>query len=170
MSTEKHHCMAVFKSDHFGSADLEEYIEQGNAPIFKILQVKQEYGIKVAGKKGDHNVAYFENHKKPWVLNSTNTKQLRKFQNGEPFVEDWKPMLVELYVDENVKAVTGGTTQGVRIRPMQPVQTQQPKPEFKEINFEPAFKANATIEMITAGYTLTPEMQKKYEEYVAEKS
>lgn len=166
MATEKHHCMAVFKSDHFGAADLEEYIEEGNLPIFKITHVRQEYGIKVAGKKGDHNVAYFENHKKPWVVNSTNTKQLRKFQGGAPMVEDWQPMLVELYVDDNVKAVSGGITQGVRIRPVQPVQIQKPKPFFAEVNFEPAKVANATMEMILAAYQITPEMEAKWLEYV----
>jgi len=162
MSTEKHHYRNVFKSDHLGSADLEDFIEQKKALVFTIKEVKQEFGAKVAGKKGDFNIAYFVEPIKPLVLNATNSKQIKAFAGGSPFVENWKNITIELYIDENVKSVAGGTTQGVRIRPVQPIVS---KPEFKEVNFEPAKKANATIEMIKLGYSITPEMEKMYLEY-----
>jgi hypothetical protein len=165
METEKHHYRNVFKSDHLGSADLEDFIEQKKPLVFTIKEVKQEFGAKVAGKKGDFNIAYFVEPIKPLVLNATNSKQIKAFAGGTPFVENWKNITIELYIDENVKAVTGGTTQGVRIRPIQPIKTA--KPEFTEKNFEPAKKANATIEMIEAGYTLTEEMKSKYLEYAS---
>ena len=48
----KTHYRNVFKSDHLGSADLEDLIEQGVQLCFTIKEVRQEKGAKVAGKKG----------------------------------------------------------------------------------------------------------------------
>lgn len=166
MSTEKkHHYRNVFKSDHLGSADLEDFIEQKKPLTFTIKEVRQELGIKVAGKKGDFNIAYFVEPIKPLVLNVTNSKQIKTFAGGDPFVENWKNIPIELYIDENVKSVAGGITQGVRIRPIQPKVAT--KPEFKEINFEPAKNAGATIERIKSAYEISPEMEAKYLAYVA---
>lgn len=163
----KHHYRAVFKSDHLGSADLEDYIEQGRKLVFVIKEVRQEMGAKVAGKKGNFNIAYFTDPSvKPLVLNVTNSKQIKTFAGGNPFVETWQNIPVELYVDENVKAVTGGTTQGVRIKPVQPIIGEKPKPPFVEANFENAKKASATVQQIRERYELSPEMEQKYLAYV----
>jgi len=164
METKKHHFRNVFKSDHLGSADLEEFTEQGKQLVFTIKHVKQEFGAKVAGKKGDFNIAYFVEPIKPLVLNATNSKQIRQFA-GSPMVEDWNNITIELYIDENVKAVAGGITQGVRIRPIQPKLTQQPKPMFSENNFENAKKVNPTREQVEQRYTVTDEVWQKYLAY-----
>lgn len=163
METKKHHYRNVFKSDHLGSADLEDLIEQGSNLIFTIKHTKQELGVKVAGKKVDANIAYFVEPIKPMVINATNGKILRQFANS-PMVEDWSNLVVELYIDENVKAVTGGTTQGVRIRPTQP-RLQKVKPKFTEANFEKAKQANATIERIKEVYSVSQEVEQKYLAY-----
>lgn len=160
---EKHHYRNVFKSDHLGSADLEDLIEKGSNLIFTIQYAKQERGVKVAGKKVDANIVYFKEAIKPLVINATNGKILRQFANS-PMVEDWNNIVVELYIDENVKAITGGTTQGVRIRPTQP--KLKVKKDFTEVNFEPAKKANATKEQILAVYNLSDEIWLKYQSYV----
>lgn len=164
MESKKHHYRNVFKSDHLGSADLEDLIEQGSKLIFTIKEVRQEFGAKVAGKKGDFNIVYFKENIKPLVLNATNSAQIKKFAGNDPFVESWKDILIELYIDENVRAVSGGTTQGVRIRPIQPVITKQ-KPAFSELNFEAAKKANATKEQILSRYDLSEEVYNKFLEY-----
>ncbi len=39
---DKTHYRKVFKSDHLGVADLEEYIEEGKSLNFTIKEVKQE--------------------------------------------------------------------------------------------------------------------------------
>lgn len=166
----KHHYRNVFKSDHLGSADLEDFIEQGTKLIFTIREVKQEKQAKVAGKKIDANIAYFVENIKPLVLNATNSKTVKSFAktkdhpNGSPFVEDWKNLVVELYVDENVQ-MKGEKTQGVRIRPVQPVLKKE-KPLFTEANFENAKKANASVEVIKERYTLSPEIERKWIDYV----
>ena len=164
MSTEKkHHYRNVFKSDHLGSADLEDLIEQGSNLIFTISHAKQELGAKVAGKKIDANVVYFKENIKPMVVNATNGKIIKSF-TGSSFVEDWNNVVVELYIDENVRAVSGGTTQGVRIRPIQP--QIKSKEDFTADMFERAKNAGATIEKIKGTYNVTADIEKQYNEYV----
>lgn len=163
METKKHHYRNVFKSDHLGSADLEDLIEQGHNLIFTISHARQELGTKVAGKKMDANVVYFKENIKPMVVNATNGKIIKSF-TGSSFVEDWNNVVVELYIDENVRAVNGGTTQGVRIRPIQPqIKT---KKDFTADMFERAKKAGATIEKIKETMNVTPDIEKQYNDYV----
>lgn len=116
---KKTHYRKVFKSDHLGVADLEEILEDGGKLVFTIKEVKQEYGAKVAGKKIDANIAYFNENIKPLVLNATNSKQVGRFSKSS-FVEDWVNVPVELYAKQDVK-MKGETVGGVRIKPSQPV-------------------------------------------------
>ena len=68
----KTHYRKVFKSDHLGVADLEDLVEAKSNLIFTIKQVKQEIGVRVAGRKGNHNIAYFNENIKPlWLLLSS---------------------------------------------------------------------------------------------------
>lgn len=158
----KTHYRKVFKSDHLGVADLEDFIEEKKSLIFTIKEVKQEINITVAGRKGSHNIAYFNEKVKPLVLNATNSKVVKSFNNGSPFVEDWGNTKVELFVDANVK-MKGEIVGGVRIRPIQP--KAKVKPAFTEANFEKAKEANASIEMIKKAYSITSEVEKAYLEY-----
>lgn len=116
----KTHYRKVFKSDHLGSADLEDFIEEGKELIFTIKEVKQEINVSVAGKKGNHNIAYFVEPIKPLVLNATNSKVVKSFAGGSPFVEDWKGIKVELYIENNIK-FGRDVVSGVRIKPSKPI-------------------------------------------------
>lgn len=168
----KTHYSKVFKSDHLGACDLEEMIEEKKPLIFTIKEVKQYKGeivngkmkgqISVAGKNIDANIAYFVENIKPLVLNATNSKTIKRFANNSPFLEDWKNIIIELYVDENVK-MKGEIVSGVRIRPVQP-KTKQ-KPIFTEDKIAGAKAKNATIEQIEAVYTISEELKKKYNDY-----
>jgi hypothetical protein len=160
----KTHYRKVMKSDHLGIADLEDLIEEGKKLIFTVKEVKQEYGVSVAGKRGDFNIAYFVEKIKPLVLNSTNAKQLKSFSNNSPFVEDWKNVLVELYIDENVK-MKGEIVGGVRIKPIQPKLQPIEKKQFTEANFAKAKEAKATIEQIEKAYSISEEVKVKYLAY-----
>lgn len=159
---EKHHYRKVFKSDHLGIADLEDFLEEKKPLIFTIKQVKQEMNISVAGKKGNFNVAYFVENIKPLVLNATNSKMVKGFAGGSPWVEDWNNIIIELYIDESVK-MKGEVVGGVRIRPIQP--TKKAKPDFTEANFEKAKSAGATIEKIKEIYNVSSEIEEKYKAY-----
>lgn len=111
----KTHYRKVFKSDHLGIADLEDFIEEKKPLTFTIKEVKQEIGVSVAGKKGNFNIAYFVEKIKPLVLNATNSKLVKLIAGGSPFVEDWKNITVALYIDENVK-MKGEIVGGVRLK------------------------------------------------------
>ena len=112
----KTHYRKVFKSDHLGVADLEDLIESGSDLIFTITHVKQEIGVRVAGKKGNYNIAYFQEKIKPLVLNATNSKVMKNFAQGSPFVEEWGNITVGLYIDPSA-SYGGEVVGGVRIDP-----------------------------------------------------
>lgn len=114
----KTHYRKVYKSDHLGVADLEEYQENGSDLIFTITHVKSENGARVAGKKGDFNIAYFKENIKPLVLNATNAKTLHKL-SGSSFVEDWSNINVQLRILNNIK-FGGDLVDGVRISDKKP--------------------------------------------------
>ena len=113
--TTKTHYRKVFKSDHLGVADLEDLQESGSNLIFTIKQVKQEIGARVAGRKGNFNIAYFNESIKPLVLNATNSKTMKGLTKSI-FVEDWSNIMVQLYIDKNA-SFGGEITGGVRISP-----------------------------------------------------
>lgn len=163
----KTHYRKAYKSDYLGIADLEDLKEQNKPFIFTIKEVRNE-DVTVAGnrsKTGSFNIAYFVEKIKPFVLNATNAKIVKSFANNSPFIEDWKNILVELYIDENVK-MKGDVVGGVRIKPLQPKLQPKEKPAFTEVNFEKAKANNATFEQIEKIYTITEEMKVKYMDYV----
>jgi len=160
--SSKTHYRKVHKSDHLGVADLEDLIEEGKRLVFTIKEVVQEMGVKVAGVKGNHNIAYFKEPIKPLVLNVHNSKILKSFNNNSSFIEDWAGTTIELYVDENVK-MKGETVGGVRIKPTQPIIY---KPTFGESNFEKAKAAGATIEQIEEIYSIDQATKEAYLNFV----
>lgn len=115
----KTHYRKVFKSDHLGVADLEDFIEAGSDLIFTIKHVKQEYGVRVAGKVGDHNIAYFVEPIKPMVLNAGNSSIVKKFCGNSSFIEDWCNVQILFYVNNQVK-LGKDIVSGIRIHPDQP--------------------------------------------------
>lgn len=151
------------KSTHLASADLDA-METDNVPlIFTIKEVKYETGVDVSGTKMDGIFCHFIEPIKPLKLNSTNNKILAGFAKKNGLVgkechviENWKGMKIELFVDRNVKMM-GAITDGVRIKPLQPI--EKVKPNFTEANFESAKKANATIEQIKKSYNITKEIE-----------
>jgi len=151
------HYRKVFKSDHLGVADLEEFIEEGKILNFTIKEVKQEEGVVVAGRKGNYNIAYFKEDIKPLVLNATNSKIVKKFAGGTPFAENWKDIFIEVYIDESVK-MKGEIVGGVRVRPIQPVK-EKPVLDENHKSWEAAKKAvkegNATFESLNKNYIIT---------------
>ena len=158
----KTHYRKVHKSDHLGVADLEEYLEEGRSLCFTIKEVKQQLGVSVAGRKGDHNIAYFVENIKPLVLNSTNAKRVKSFCNHSPFVEDWKNVYIELYIDANVR-MKGDVVGGVRIKTRQPSKQEKPKVGLSPKRFAAALAAlksgKTTQKYIETNHTLTEEQK-----------
>lgn len=118
MTNTKTHYRRVFKSDHLSVADLEDFQEERHNLIFTINNVQQLFGAKVAGKKIDANIAYFDEKIKPLVINATNGKAMLNL-TGSKFVEDWSNVKVQLYIDPTAR-LKGETVGGVRISPSKP--------------------------------------------------
>ena len=163
--SNKTHYRKVFKSDHVGVADLEEFLEEGKSLVFTIKEVKQEYNVKVAGRNGDFNIAYFIEDIKPLVLNSINSSRVKSFAKNSPFVEDWTNIVIELYIDSNVK-MKGQVVGGVRIRNKQPSKTKNDsKKPVSPKRFEEALKqikeGNLTKKQVEDVSSLTPDQQER---------
>lgn len=158
------------KSTHLASADIAIMQSEGKSLIFKIKEVRREVQ-KVNGNNTDGEYCYLFGVEKAWKLNTKNKNQIAAFavKNGIPpedkhVIEYWSGLYVELYIDHNVK-FGGEIVDGIRIKPTQP-QINKVLPVFTEDNFEPAKQKNATIEFIKQYYSVTPEMQQKYEQYI----
>lgn len=150
----KTHFRRVYKSDHLGVADLEDFIEQGSNLIFNIERVQQEYDVKVSGKTGNHNILYFKEKVKPLVLNAGNAKALSKLSESS-FVEDWKDLRIQLFIDHSAK-FAGQIVGGVRIRDKAPAE----KPKY---SLTPGCeKWEAAKESVKSGMTIE-EMRKHFE-------
>ncbi len=166
----KTHYRKVFKSDHLGVADLEDLLEEKRRLVFTIKEVKQyiktddgNSGIVVAGRRIGANIAYFTENIKPLVLNATNSKVVKKFNGGSPFVEDWGDTIIELYIDANVK-MKGDIVGGVRISPNQPSKALPdltPSNEGVWFNAITALKEGKGIDVILKRYTVSEKHQKE---------
>lgn len=157
----KTHYRKVFKSDHLGIADLEDFLEEKVTLVFTIREVRQEIGVSVAGKKGNFNIAYFNEPIKPLVLNATNSKVVKNLAGGSPFVEDWKNVVVELFIDPTVK-MKGEVVGGVRIRGgvlQLPFLTKDKKVAWS--NAVAHILNGGSFEDIEKRFTLTPEIKKQ---------
>ncbi|MCK5611018.1 hypothetical protein KAR91_54600 [Candidatus Pacearchaeota archaeon] len=157
----KTHYRKVFKSDHLGIADLEDMIEANSNLVFTIKCVKQEIGVRVAGKKGNHNIAYFHENIKPLVLNATNSKVVSALANSK-FIEDWANVAIQLYIDPTVK-MKGEIVGGVRINPNPPAQKIELLPENQKLwsNAVQAFKRDGNLDKVLARVNISPENQQR---------
>lgn len=159
----KTHYRKVFKSDHLGIADLEDFIEEKVQLVFTIKHVKQEIGVSVAGKKGNFNIAYFVEPIKPLVLNATNSKVVKGLAGGSPFVEHWNNICVELFIDSSVK-MKGEVVGGVRLKAgnkVLPTLTEGTTAWQNAVNH---IKSGGNFDKIKERFTLTKEIESKVKE------
>lgn len=169
--SNKTHYRKVFKSDHLGVADLEDFLEAGQRLVFTIAEVKQEYNVKVAGRTINANIAYFKEGIKPLVVNSTNSKVLKKF-TGSSFVEDWKNLAIELYIDPTAK-LKGEVVGGVRISPNKPqTQKQELTPNMEKAwsNAIAAYKRDGNLNKVLERMAISSENQEAIKEAANEVS
>jgi uncharacterized protein (DUF433 family) len=116
------HWKKPFKSDHLASSDIGD-----KSLVLTIEYVKQEI---CKSQSGDElaNVAYFTDKKfKPMRLNVGNSSIVKKFAGNKIDTDDWKMILVEIYVDPKVR-FGRETVEGLRIKPFQPKTAATPKP------------------------------------------
>ena len=110
-----------------------EDFAQGSEPILTIREVGYGECVLDGGRKEDHDVIFFRETSvpglpqvRPMLVNSTNRKTLLSVY-GDLSASALEGKRVRLYIDPRVRAVGGGTTQGIRIRKLipEPVQTSQ---------------------------------------------
>lgn len=111
---------------YFDSAYMGAYsINPGCEPVVTIAEVLFGKITLDGGRKEEHVVLRFAEKEasglcevKPLVLNATNQKTLeRLYGKGADALIGKR---VQFYIDPAVKAIGGGTTEGVRIRPFTP--------------------------------------------------
>lgn len=134
------------KSTHLASTDLDIMKSEGKKLIFTIKEVRYESGVNVSGTKTDGFFCYFKESIKAMKINNTNLLILSSFAKSKGLdsndiyvVEMYKDLVIELYVDNNVKFM-GELVDGIRIRPVQPV-TTKPVLTKEHKRFEDAKKA-----------------------------
>lgn len=110
----------VGDSPYIGAGDFKE----GEEKTFTIASVNNEL---VQNKDGKEmlGVVHFQEKSKPLILNKTNSKAIQK-ATGSRFIEDWCGKVIQLYVDDNVKAF-GEVVSAVRVRPFKPAVRQIPR-------------------------------------------
>jgi hypothetical protein len=149
--TEKTHYRKAFDSPYLSSADIVE------PTILTVQRVTLE-GDKTKKTKDVFNTAYFVEKElrrgeklKPMILNATNSKAMKRLTNS-PFIDDWKNVLITVYVDPAVR-FGKETMEGLRIRP------ESPKRELKPIADDRLEKA---IEAIRTGTYTAIELESRY--------
>lgn len=142
---------------YFDSAYMGAYsINDGAEPIVTIASVMFGRITLDGGRKEEHVVLQFKEKQvpgmcevKPLVLNATNQKTLEKlYGKGADALADKR---IQFYIDPRVKAVGGGTTEGVRIRSVIPQETAQiPVPPCTDCGKEITPAMNKTAEYMAA--------------------
>ena len=115
-----------FDSPYMGAYSIADGVE----PVVTIAEVMFGKITLDGGRKEDHVVLRFVEKSvpgmsevKPLVLNATNQKTLEKlYGKGADALAGKK---AQFYIDPAVRAVGGGTTEGIRIRPRVPRQVEQ---------------------------------------------
>lgn len=111
---------------YFDSAYTGVYaFDDGAEPILTVARVMQGKVTLDGGRKEEHVILEFSERSvqgmcevKPLILNATNQKTLEKLYGKGADALGGKQ--IQLYVDPAVKAIGGGTTEGIRIRPFKP--------------------------------------------------
>ena len=114
-----------FDSPYMGAYSISDSAE----PIVTIAEVQYGKITLDGGRKEEHIILQFREHNvsgmgevKPLVLNATNQKALEKLygKGADPLIGK----KIQFYIDPAVKAIGGGTTEGVRIRPFKPKEAE----------------------------------------------
>ena len=117
----------------------------GSEPILTIREIGFGECVLDGGRREDHDVIFFKEASvpglpqvRPMLVNSTNRKTLLAVY-GDLSADVLTGKRIRLYVDPRVKAVGGGTTQGIRIRKLvpEPVQPSQQTVRSNPVQPEP---------------------------------
>lgn len=156
----KTHYRKAFNSPYIASADIVEPM------TFTISHVNLEQHHAQKKKDEWFNTAYFKETEirpgekmKPMILNATNSKMMAQI-TGASFIDDWRDVRVELYVDPNVRQIGGGTGDGVRLRPAPQRPSIVPGTPLWD-GAKKAFQRDGNLDKVKAKADITPENENK---------
>lgn len=123
----------------------EDFIELGDVKL-RIARIYQNTGeVMQDGKKKDFFSVAFEKTDKQLVLNATNRKALAHSFGAD--TSKWIGHEVFIYAEDGVRAIGGGTTTGLRLRPILAPVFQAPPKQIQPKPAEPeAFELEADTE------------------------
>lgn len=99
---------------YLGEGDFDENEEK----IATIKSVASAVTIKTNEGSSKKPVVYFVENVKPMILNVARSKSITKVA-GSPYFEDWPGVMIQLYIDPNIKAF-GEIVSAVRVRNRKP--------------------------------------------------
>jgi len=114
--------------------------------VLTIKHVKYQECLTQSGKKFC-NVAHFLEDVKPMILNVGNSKIVKKFANNKTHLEDWNNIKIQVYVDAKVR-FGNDTVEGLRIRTTQPTTKTTKKAALT------ADKYDAAVQFLKNGKTM----------------
>lgn len=134
---------------HWKKAFNSNYLGACDLPEYKdivatirYVRLEEAKGTKDGGLK---NIAYFVENLKPMILNVENSETVKNLAGGSRYIEDWQNVKVQIYVKQNVKAF-GTITDALRIRNYKPKQKIDNTEAIKHL------KACTTLEELQTAY------------------
>ena len=152
----KTHWKKQFNYDYLGSYSIDE----GKELILTIKETKKEIVTGNAGKKEECFTCYFNESKKPMILNRTNCKTIEALYS--PYIEDWTGKKIILYVEKGVKAF-GNEVDALRVKNEYPeiIKTELTPNHPKWNNTIGRLKEGVTIDKVKEYYNLSEANQTK---------
>jgi hypothetical protein len=154
----KTHFKKLMNPNYLGSWDVPE----GQEIEVVILRVEKELVTGAGGEKEECVVATLKEHK-PFILNATNCKAIKKIFDS-PYIEDWQNKSVRVRV-EKVKAF-GEIHDALRVVNKKVAQKPELTPEHEKWNgaVEALKNGKCNIDLIKKNFRLSDENSKKLEE------
>lgn len=156
--SKKTHWKKAFHKEFLGAHDLEE--GEDLKAVINHVEVRKIKGPD--GREEERNIAIFKGDVKPMILNVGACQKIQKFTKSK-YIDDWKDVAVQIYVQDNVKAF-GGLVDALRLRDQQPRMTKPTlTPDHKR--WADAVKAvadpNKGMPAVLDRFEVTPEFQRR---------
>lgn len=155
---EKTHYRKLRNPNYIGSYELMTGGEPKDLDV-EIVSASKEH-VQNGDKKEEAMVISLK-HQKPFIVNSTNAKNIAKAL-GSPYIEDWAGKRITLYVAK-IRAF-GEYVDALRVRPVAPQAPSLPDLNPNHPKWNDALKAfsngKTNIDAIRKSYTLNDENEK----------
>ena len=167
---KKTHWKKTFNKDYLGSHDLDNGQGGYDSLAVTIDHIECKTINDPNGNKEAVRIAHFKEKLKPMILNVGSCETIETFA-GSQYIEDWKGVSIQVYVDPNARLFGGQRGAAVRIASQQPI-TEKPDMNEKHERF-PALvqaykdKGEEAITNARKGFTVSDEVEALIKEQAA---